>query len=53
MTGDEQTRELVETYAQDMSTFFQDFKDSMITLGRLGPFTGTKGEIRRNCRSVN
>ncbi|VVA29619.1 PREDICTED: peroxidase [Prunus dulcis] len=53
VTGDEQTRELVETYAQDMSTFFQDFKDSMITLGRLGPFTGTKGEIRRNCRSVN
>ncbi|XP_008223386.1 PREDICTED: peroxidase 40 [Prunus mume] len=53
MTGDEQTRELVETYAQDISTFFQDFKDSMIKLGRLGPVTGTKGEIRRNCRSVN
>ncbi|KAH0993126.1 hypothetical protein GBA52_004609 [Prunus armeniaca] len=53
VTGDEQTRELVETYAQDMSTFFQDFKDSMIKLGRLGPVTGTNGEIRRNCRSVN
>ncbi|XP_021808308.1 peroxidase 40 [Prunus avium] len=53
VTRDEQTRELVETYAQDLSTFFQDFKDSMIKLGRLGPVTGTKGEIRRNCRSVN
>ncbi|CAN6548455.1 unnamed protein product [Malus baccata var. baccata] len=34
-TRDDQTRELVETYAQDPSAFFGDFKDSMVKMGRV------------------
>lgn len=52
-TGDDQTRELVETYAQDPSAFFEDFKDSMVKMGSLGAVTAMIGEIRRDCRSVN
>ncbi|XP_050119207.1 peroxidase 40-like [Malus sylvestris] len=52
-TGDDQTRELVETYAQDPSAFFEDFKDSMVKMGSLGAVTAMNGEIRSDCRSVN
>lgn len=53
VTGDDQTRELVETYAEDVVAFFEDFKNSMIKMGSLGVGTGMNGEIRRNCRAVN
>lgn len=53
VTGDDQTRELVETYAEDVVSFFEDFKNSMIKMGSLGVGTGMNGEIRRNCRAVN
>lgn len=46
-----QTRQLVQTYAKDPSAFFNDFKNSMI---RMGSIPGSpRGQIRRNCRSVN
>lgn len=35
------------------STFFKDFGDSMINMGRIGVLTGTQGEIRRVCTKVN
>lgn len=53
VTGDDQTLELVETYAEDVVAFFEDFKNSMIKMGSLGVGTGMNGEIRRNCRAVN
>ena len=53
VTGDYQTHELVETYAQDTFAFFEDFQNSMLRMGSLGVLTGASGEIRRNCRTVN
>ncbi|KAL3727823.1 hypothetical protein ACJRO7_032551 [Eucalyptus globulus] len=51
--GDDRTRQIVESYAEDPLTFFEDFKRSMVRMGSLGPLTGKEGEIRRNCRIVN
>lgn len=48
--GDEQTRAIVETYAEDPFAFFEDFKNSML---RMGTLRGSSGEIRRNCRTIN
>ncbi|KAF4346444.1 hypothetical protein G4B88_022243 [Cannabis sativa] len=53
VTGDDQTRQLVETYAQDTFAFFDDFQNSMLKMGALGVLTGSNGEIRRNCRTIN
>ncbi|OIT04226.1 peroxidase 40 [Nicotiana attenuata] len=52
-TGDDNTREIVQTYVDDPSTFFEDFTNSMLKMGSLVPPTGTTGEIRANCRVVN
>lgn len=51
VTGDEQTREIVETYATDPAIFFEEFRKSMLKMGSLGK--AGNGEIRRNCRVVN
>lgn len=53
ITGDDRTREIVQTYADDLSTFFEDFKNSMLKMGNIGVATGTDGEIRTNCRTIN
>lgn len=53
VTEDDQTREIVESYVNDLSAFFEDFKNSMLRMGRLGPLTGNSGDIRQNCRTVN
>ncbi|XVF38892.1 hypothetical protein REPUB_Repub20aG0142000 [Reevesia pubescens] len=53
VTEDYQTRQLVLSYAEDPLAFFEDFKNSMLKMGGLGPLTGSDGEIRRNCRIVN
>lgn len=52
VTGDEQTHELVRLYADDQDIFFEEFRRSMIRMGRLQA-AGNKGEIRKNCRVVN
>ncbi|XP_074340615.1 peroxidase 40 [Apium graveolens] len=52
VTGDEQTHELVRLYADDQEIFFEEFRRSMIRMGRLQA-AGNKGEIRKNCRAVN
>ncbi|CAN6467107.1 unnamed protein product [Victoria cruziana] len=44
---------LVTTYSTDSSTFFTDFANAMINMGNISPLTGTSGEIRGNCRTVN
>ncbi|XVE69818.1 hypothetical protein DITRI_Ditri10aG0022300 [Diplodiscus trichospermus] len=47
------TMELVKTYAEDESLFFQQFAKSMIKMGNVSPLTGLNGEIRKNCRLIN
>jgi peroxidase len=53
LVGDEQTRQIVETYAEDPFVFFEDFKISMLKMGSLGVLTRSNGEIRKNCRTIN
>uniref|UniRef100_A0A7N2KRH1 Peroxidase n=1 Tax=Quercus lobata TaxID=97700 RepID=A0A7N2KRH1_QUELO len=43
----------VNTYSQKSAKFFSDFGSSMIKMGNLSPLTGSKGEIRTNCRKTN
>ncbi|CDP07473.1 unnamed protein product [Coffea canephora] len=47
------TMELVKSYAADESLFFHQFANSMIKMGNIKPLTGSKGEIRNNCRRIN
>ncbi|KAE8039386.1 hypothetical protein FH972_011803 [Carpinus fangiana] len=47
------TDSLVETYSTDAEAFSCDFITAMIKMGDIKPLTGTKGEIRKNCRVIN
>ncbi|XP_047165925.1 peroxidase P7-like [Vigna umbellata] len=51
--GGSESDKLVKLYSTNPFEFANDFKASMIKMGNLKPLTGRKGEIRRNCRSVN
>ncbi|KAL9410135.1 hypothetical protein AB3S75_043984 [Citrus x aurantiifolia] len=53
LVSQDQTREIINSYAEDTSVFFEDFKISMLKMGSLGPASGNDGEIRRNCRVIN
>lgn len=44
---------LVRKYATDTHAFFNDFAKGMVKLGKIKPLTGSKGQIRINCRKVN
>ncbi|KAF5941562.1 hypothetical protein HYC85_019204 [Camellia sinensis] len=43
VTGDDQTRGIVQSYADDPTTFFEEFTKSMLKMGSLGPLTGENG----------
>ncbi|KAJ4971488.1 hypothetical protein NE237_004587 [Protea cynaroides] len=43
----------VKAYSANSATFFTDFGKAMVKMGNLSPLTGTSGQIRTNCRSVN
>ncbi|XP_057955611.1 peroxidase N-like [Malania oleifera] len=47
------TKTLVESYSSNSGLFFSDFVTSMIKMGNSNPLTGSAGEIRKSCRSVN
>ncbi|EYU45487.1 hypothetical protein ABFS82_14G003100 [Erythranthe guttata] len=47
----EETRGIVEAYADDVDAFFEDFKRAMMKMGSI--VQKGDGEIRRNCRAVN
>ncbi|WVZ87970.1 hypothetical protein U9M48_034541 [Paspalum notatum var. saurae] len=42
----------VQSYVSSQS-IFADFVTSMIKMGDITPLTGSKGEIRQNCRRIN
>ncbi|KAH6765728.1 Peroxidase superfamily protein [Perilla frutescens var. hirtella] len=47
------TDSLVKTYSQNDRAFDSDFVSAMIRMGGISPLTGSKGEIRNNCRKPN
>lgn len=53
LTKSEATAELVKKYAANTRLFFEQFPKSMIKMGNISPLTGSRGEIRKNCRKVN
>ncbi|KAK4363566.1 hypothetical protein RND71_018807 [Anisodus tanguticus] len=44
---------IVKSYSNNPSTFATDFVTAMIKMGDVRPLTGSKGEIRKNCRRMN
>jgi peroxidase len=40
-------------YSTWQNVFFSDFVEGMIKMGDIMPLTGSKGEIRQNCRKIN
>jgi peroxidase len=44
---------LVKKYSTHTAVFFKDFARAMVKMGKIKPLTGSKGEIRINCRKVN
>ncbi|KAJ7295112.1 hypothetical protein O6H91_Y212500 [Diphasiastrum complanatum] len=46
------TNSLVISYAGNQNTFFSNFQSAIIKMGNISPLTGTKGQIRKNCRAV-
>lgn len=53
MANDPRTRRIVNEMAFHPIHWSRKFADAMIRLGSVGVLTGTEGEIRKNCRSVN
>ena len=47
------TDSIVRTYSTNPASFFADFSAAMIRMGDISPLTGSRGEIRENCRRVN
>jgi peroxidase len=52
-TKNEASMELVKKYAYNNELFFEHFAASMVKMGNISPLTGSKGEIRKNCRKIN
>ncbi|XP_077244259.1 peroxidase 72-like [Tasmannia lanceolata] len=52
-TKSQTTMELVKTYAENNNLFIDQFAKSMIKMGNISPLTGSRGEIRKNCRRIN
>ncbi|KAL4368837.1 hypothetical protein GQ457_05G021560 [Hibiscus cannabinus] len=47
------TDSVVSGYGNNPTSFNSDFASAMIKMGDISPLTGSSGEIRKNCRSVN
>ncbi|MBA0872977.1 hypothetical protein Goshw_024594 [Gossypium schwendimanii] len=47
------TDSIVRGYGNSPSSFNSDFVSAMIKMGDISPLTGSRGEIRKNCRRVN
>ncbi|KAL2532482.1 Peroxidase 72 [Abeliophyllum distichum] len=53
VTKNQVSLELVKQYAENNELFFVQFAKSMIKMGNISPLTGSRGEIRKNCRKIN
>ncbi|KAL2905500.1 Peroxidase 72 [Bienertia sinuspersici] len=53
LTNNHASMQLVKQYAQNVQLFFDHFAKSMVKMGNISPLTGSKGEIRQNCRRIN
>ncbi|XP_057762292.1 peroxidase 72 [Arachis stenosperma] len=53
LTKNQESAELVKKYAENNDIFFEQFAKSMIKMGNISPLTGSRGEIRTNCRKIN
>lgn len=53
LTKNQESAELVKLYAERNDIFFEQFAKSMIKMGNVSPLTGSRGQIRTNCRVVN
>ncbi|KAK4486011.1 hypothetical protein RD792_008672 [Penstemon davidsonii] len=54
VTGKNQVSlDLVKKYAANNHLFFDQFAESMVKMANISPLTGSKGEIRKNCRKIN
>lgn len=53
VTGSQVSKQLVQKYAENNELFFEQFAKSMIKMGNISPLTGSRGEIRENCRKIN
>ncbi|CAN4114388.1 unnamed protein product [Withania somnifera] len=47
------TDSIVQSYSSNLISFTTDFVTAMIKMGDIRPLTGSKGEIRKNCRRIN
>jgi len=46
-------KDYVVSYAEDTESFFLDFAQAMVQMGRIQTLTGSQGQIRTNCHFVN
>lgn len=53
LTKNQESAELVKLYAERNDLFFEQFAKSMIKMGNISPLTGSRGNIRTNCRVIN
>ncbi|XP_041018488.1 peroxidase 72-like [Juglans microcarpa x Juglans regia] len=53
LTKNKASMELVKKYSENNELFFKQFAQSMIKMGNVSPLTGSRGEIRKNCRKIN
>ncbi|PIN16628.1 Peroxidase [Handroanthus impetiginosus] len=53
VTQSKASRELVKKYAANNNLFFEQFAKSMVKMGNISPLTGSRGEIRKQCRKIN
>lgn len=47
------TDSLVVAYSRSLNAFYRDFARAMVKMGDINPLTGSKGQIRTNCRRPN
>ena len=47
------TKSQVNSYARNPLSFRVDFANAMFKMANLSPLTGSSGQVRKNCRSVN
>ncbi|KAL5705571.1 peroxidase [Ranunculus cassubicifolius] len=52
-TKSEASMELVKKYAENNELFLEQFAKSMVKMGNISPLTGSRGQIRHNCRRIN